>query len=119
MSRRSTIHSLLFSLAGIVWPLVMVACAWLWPGPVLPGEYRPQSVIGFLPANLPPADKSGSTVRLVIEYDPRTASTYVTVDGEEAAEVSRIFWELPVDQPEAADAADGEAAANGQAEPAG
>ncbi|MBN2082484.1 hypothetical protein JW859_09815 [bacterium] len=118
MSWRSSIHSLLFALAGVVWPLMISVCALLWPGPVLPDEYAPLAAIGFVPANLPPADKSGSTVRLVIVYDPRTASTHVMVDGEEAAEVSRIFWELPA-EPAGEEAVGGEPADNGPAEPAG
>jgi len=84
-----------FALTGILWPALLVTIALQWPGPGQSGEYYAPGAILPGPSSLPPVDRSGSLMHLVIKYDPASASAEVYVDGQDEVPVSRIFWELP------------------------
>jgi len=101
--RPSTTRAVMFTLTGIIWPALLVAVTLIWPGPGQPADFTPPGGLPVGPSSLPPVDRSGSLMHLVIKYDPGSGSTEVYVDGEEQVPVSRIFWELPQSANEAAE----------------
>jgi hypothetical protein len=92
--RPSTTRAIGFALTSIVWPALFLVAGLIWPGPVKPVAFGSPAFIAGTPSTLPPVDQSGSTVKLVITYDPADSSTTVAIEGQ--APASRIFWDIPV-----------------------
>lgn len=114
--RPYTTRAITFALTGIVWPAALVVVSLLWPGPIVPAEYTFLGPSGATPTARPPVDLTGSKMRLVIEYDPESASATVFVDGQEKVPVSRIFWDLPHGADEQAETGGGDAGAGASSE---